>query len=127
MNENHTGFRIRQHLNRGLVLKKDTLEALRAGREQAIERQRTMHLVNADVLTWAGNAGGYFGAPQSLLQRFVLPVAVLVIGLLAINTWQQSQAVQEIEEIDAAVLTGDLPIDAYLDNGFDTWLKHSSH
>ena len=33
----------------------------------------------------------------------------------------------EIEEIDAAVLTGDLPLDAYLDKGFDAWLKPSSH
>ena len=28
---------------------------------------------------------------------------------------------------DAAVLTGDLPLDAYLDKGFDAWLKRSSH
>jgi len=25
------------------------------------------------------------------------------------------------------VLTGDLPLDAYLDKGFDAWLKRSSH
>lgn len=125
MNENHTGFRIRQHLNRGLALKKDALEVLRVGREQALDHQCAGSRV--DVLTWVGNISGNIGAPQSLLQRFVLPAAVLVIGLLAINTWQQTQAVQEIEEIDAAVLTGDLPIDAYLDNGFDAWLKHSSH
>ena len=124
MNENHTGFRIRQHLNRGLALKQETLEVLRAGREHALGRQRAETRVS--ILAWAGNAGGFFGAPQSLLQRFVLPAAVLVIGLLAINTWQQTQVVQEIEEIDAAVLTGDLPIDAYLDTGFDAWLKHSS-
>jgi hypothetical protein len=124
MNENHTGFQIRQHLNRGLVLKNDTLEGLTAGRKRALERQRSEARV--DVLAWFGNVNGYFGAPQSLLQRFVLPLGVLVIGLLAINAWQQTQAGQEIEEIDAAVLTGDLPIDAYLDNGFDAWLKHSS-
>jgi hypothetical protein len=54
-------------------------------------------------------------------------MVVLVFGLLAINTWHQSQLVQEIEEIDAGVLTGDLPLDAYLDKGFDAWLKRSSH
>lgn len=124
MNENHTGFRIRQHLNRGLALKRDTLEALRIGREHALSRQRAAARV--DTLAWAGNVSGYFAPPQSLLQRLVLPAAVLVIGLLAINTWQQTQAIQEIEEIDAAVLTGELPIDAYLDTGFDAWLKHSS-
>jgi hypothetical protein len=35
--------------------------------------------------------------------------------------------VEEIEEIDSAILTGDLPINAYLDNSFDTWLKRSQH
>jgi hypothetical protein len=124
MKENHTAYRIRQHLNHGLALENSTSELLRAGRERALERQKIASRVPETA--WAGSIHGYFEAPQSVLQRFVLPAAVLVISLLAINTWQQTQAVQEIEEIDAAVLAGDLPIDAYLDNGFDAWLKHSS-
>ena len=51
---------------------------------------------------------------------------MLILGLVAINTWQQSQMVQELVEIDSGVLTSDLPIDAYLDRGFDAWLKRSS-
>jgi len=31
---------------------------------------------------------------------------------------------QEIAETDAAILSSDLPIDAYLDRGFQVWLKH---
>jgi len=78
------------------------------------------------VLTWSDNVTGVLGGSSSLFSRFVLPTAMLVFGLVAIHTWQQSQTVQEIEEIDAAVLTSDLPIDAYLDRGFDAWLKRSS-
>jgi hypothetical protein len=52
---------------------------------------------------------------------------VLILGLLSINHWRELQVAAEIEEIDAAVLTGDLPLDAYLDKGFDAWLKHSLH
>jgi hypothetical protein len=37
--------------------------------------------------------------------------------------WQQTQRLAEIEEIDAELLTDDLPIDAYLDRGFEAWLK----
>ena len=53
-------------------------------------------------------------------------MAVLILGLIAINQWRDSQVAAEIEEIDAAVLTGDLPLDAYLDKGFDAWLRRSS-
>ena len=94
MNENHTAYRIRQHLNHGLALEKNTLELLRAGRERALDRQTLAS--RAAQPAWAGTIHGYFAAPQSVIQRFVLPVAVLVISLLAINTWQQTQAVQEI-------------------------------
>ena len=33
---------------------------------------------------------------------------------------------RDIEETDAAILTSDLPIDAYLDRGFQNWLKHGT-
>ncbi len=32
------------------------------------------------------------------------------------------QQTREIEEIDVQILTSDLPIDAYVDRGFQTWL-----
>jgi hypothetical protein len=56
----------------------------------------------------------------------VLPLLMLVLGLLASNQWYQSQLQAEIIEIDTEVLTGELPLDAYLDRGFDAWLKRSS-
>ena len=55
----------------------------------------------------------------------LLPVALLILGALTANSWYQSQRVEEIVEIDAAVLIGELPIDAYLDTGFSAWLKSS--
>ena len=125
MNENHIGYRLRQYLNQGLTLKREASERLKFGREQALQKQKAD--AYATSTAWADNVLGRLGVTQALLPRVVLPAAVLVIGLLAINTWQQTQAVLEIEEIDAAVLAGDLPIDAYLDKGFDAWLKRSSH
>jgi len=79
------------------------------------------------VLAWADNVFGRFGTPSSVVPRMLLPMAVLILGLIAVNQWRDSQTAAEIEEIDAAVLTGDLPLDAYLDKGFDAWLKRSSH
>jgi hypothetical protein len=31
-----------------------------------------------------------------------------------------------LAEVDAGLLTDELPINAYLDKGFDSWLKRSS-
>ena len=58
--------------------------------------------------------------------RIVLPLIFLILGLYASNHWYQAQLQEEIIEIDTEVLTGDLPMDAYLDKGFDLWLKRSS-
>jgi len=125
MNEQQTAYRIRQLLNRGLDLDAGILVRLKAARERALTRQRVS--APSFVLGWADNVIGRVGGPASLIPRMLLPMAVLILGLIAVNQWRDSQTAAEIEEIDAAVLTGDLPLDAYLDKGFDAWLKRSSH
>ena len=125
MNEQQTAYRIRQLLNRGLDLDAGKLARLKAARERALARQRLEAPVF--VLAWADNVLGRLGGPASIVPRMLLPTAVLILGLIAVNQWQETQVAAEIEEIDAAVLTGDLPLDAYLDKGFDAWLKRSSH
>src|SRR5262245_50442354 len=124
MNEQQTAYRIRQLLNRGLDLDAGKLARLKAARGKALARQRVESPVF--VLAWADNVMGRLGGPASLIPKVLLPMAVLIFGLIAINQWRDSQIAAEIEEIDAAVLTGDLPLDAYLDKGFDAWLKRSS-
>jgi len=125
MNEQQTAHRIKQLLNRGLDLDAGTLARLETARKQALARQRIE--APSFVLGWADNLFGRFGGPTSIIPRMLLPMAVLILGLIAVNQWRDSQTAAEIEEIDAAVLTGDLPLDAYLDKGFDAWLKRSSH
>ena len=58
--------------------------------------------------------------------RVLLPTLLLVAGLVAIYNWQQDQRAADLEELDAQLLTDDLPIDAYLDRGFEAWLKKVS-
>jgi hypothetical protein len=124
MNEQQLAYRIRQSLNQGIDLDAATLARLRASRELALARQKAPARSPAHV--WADNVTGRIPAGRSLFSRLLLPMGVMILGLLAINFWHQGQVAQEIEEIDAAVLTGDLPLDAYLDKGFDAWLKRSS-
>ncbi len=122
MNEHHLGYRVRQILNQGLALDGEKLARLKVAREQALARQR----ITAPRLAWADNLTGGLGNSASLFLRFLLSAAMPILGLVAINTWQQSQVMQELVEIDSGVLTSELPIDAYLDRGFDAWLKRSS-
>jgi predicted signal transduction protein with EAL and GGDEF domain len=56
----------------------------------------------------------------------VLPALLTVAGLVAIFTWQQDRRAADVEELDAQLLTDDLPLDAYLDKGFEAWLKKVS-
>ena len=53
----------------------------------------------------------------------VIPLAALVFGLMGIYQFEQRQQIIESAAIDAEVLTDDLPISAYLDNGFGAFLE----
>jgi hypothetical protein len=120
MNEMHFGNRIRQALNQGLRLEKNHVERLRAARERALARQRPEP---APALAWADNVLGSLGGWSGVSLRLVAPVAVLAISIAALYTWQQNRVISDFEEIDSMLLTDDLPIDAYLDRGFQSWLK----
>jgi hypothetical protein len=58
-------------------------------------------------------------------RQYLLPLALLLLGLLGIGYWQATSPPSEVIEIDAALLTDELPINAYLDSGFEAWLKRS--
>ena len=120
MNEMHFGNRIRQALNQGLRLEKNHIERLRAARERALARQRPEP---APALAWADNVLGSLGGWSGVSFRLVVPIAVLAISVAALYTWQQNRVISDFEEIDSMLLTDDLPIDAYLDRGFQSWLK----
>ena len=120
MNEPQFGDKIAHLLNQGLRLDAEQLARLRKAREQALARQRPEP---TGVLAWADNVVGDWGGWSGVSLRLLAPVLALGIALSAIYTWQQNQRAAEVEEIDALLLTSDLPIDAYLDRGFQNFLK----
>ena len=120
MNETQFGNKIRQLLNQGLSLDKGAADRLRAARGRALSRQRSQP---APALAWADNVLGSLGGWSGLSLRLLAPFVALVIGVVVIYAWQQNQRLAEIEEIDVQLLTDDLPIDAYLDRNFQSWLK----
>jgi len=120
MNEDRFGEHVRQLLNQGTDIDAATAERLRAARELALSRQRTEP---APALRWADNVLGSFGGWGGFSLRLLLPAVLLVAAVTTLYTWQQNQSALESAEIDAELLSDELPIEAYLDRGFQDWLK----
>jgi hypothetical protein len=113
-----------------------TVDRLAAARRAALARKKPEPVsvpVFAPVLAGAG-AGVVpsAGAPlphaprhRSPLRRFALawPLAALVVSLIAIAYWEDQQRTAELADIDAAMLSDDLPLNAYLDHGFNAYLS----
>ena len=130
MNEHETAKNITGYLDRGAAqLKAGTVFKLQRARERALSRlsEQPQH---APQLAMAESGGSSFGHHHRLLAdvRLWIGVLLLVGGVLGYQYWeteQQAQQARDIEETDAAILSSELPIEAYLDQGFEAWLKHS--
>jgi hypothetical protein len=123
MNEIQFGNKVRQVLNRGLGGNAEVDRRLRAARELALSRQRQERV---PAFGLADNVLGRFGSWSGLALYVVVPLVLLTLGGAGIYNWQLTQRIAELEEIDTQLLSDDLPIDAYLDRGFQNWLKKRS-
>jgi hypothetical protein len=105
-------------------LSADTRERLAHARKLALSRQQGRK-VQALVPAWAGPVSRV--TEQSVFGvRYVIPLAALILGLIGVVYVNRSNLASDIADIDAGLLTDELPINAYLDQGFDSWLKRSS-
>ena len=73
----------------------------------------------AHALAGGGTRGGSGVRRGAWLGFGVLLIAAAAFGY---QQWQIYNQTREIAEIDVEILTSDLPIDAYVDRGFQTWL-----
>jgi hypothetical protein len=116
-----------QHLDHGVDrLAPDVRERLTTARRAALSQYREQ---SAPVLglSWAGQAIGRLSANRFYEGRSLVVVATFMLALAGIAWWQVSiNPVNDIAEIDTSLLTDELPVNAYLDKGFDSWLKRSS-
>ena len=80
--------------------------------------------IQQHVLT--GSTGNWSSGSRSFWDNvgWVAPLVVLVFGLVGIAQWQQDSRINDIAELDAALLTDDVPPDAYADSGFMGFLKN---
>jgi hypothetical protein len=101
-------------------------ERLRAARVQAIAVRKPANLRFAATVSSSGSAATLtFGQDPSLWHRIAsaIPLVVLAAGLIVINVVQNDRRASEVAEVDAALLTDDLPPSAYADPGFAQFLK----
>lgn len=126
MNELNFARKIRQALDASAeTIAPHRLERLRSARERALRAQ--LQPATQSGFARVGSTAAQFMDAYAL-RRYWLPLGALVIGVAVLVQWHDAQptlTVDEAEEIDSALLTSELPINAYLDQGFDAWLKRS--
>lgn len=107
----------------------DISERLRFARSQAMGRARQAQQLPASAATAAavfagGSAAlGRGGSPWWQRAAAVLPLALLVSGLVAIDLLSQREQVLAAADIDAELLADKLPPAAYADPGFAEFLR----
>ena len=101
-----------------------TLERLRKARESALAKQRVQ---SAWAFAVSGNGAARIGVLRYFSPRYILPIAALIFVVTGMIYWQNIEHIDEVADIDAKLLSGELPIDAYLDKGLDSWLKRTSY
>lgn len=129
MNEERQAYRIRQVLNRGLQdLSPAASRRLEAARHQAVSRQKQpAPQIIAELAAHPGGAPTSSGKRDtSAFSRSILAIAALLFGMWLAFHWHSDRYVAEIEALDSALLTDDLPPEVLLDRDFLEWLKDNS-
>jgi hypothetical protein len=70
------------------------------------------------------SAGG--SSPGGRAWRWVGLVLIAAAALVGYQQWAERDELDDLEDLDAGILVSDLPIDAYLDRGFQQWLIDNS-
>jgi len=120
-------YKIRHALNENLDnLPASTTERLAAARAAALARKKADAPVRA-----AAQAGrqrpsfelrSVFAMPWLGRVAVIAPLVAMVAGLAGIYQAEHEQHAGDLAELDAAVLSDDLPLTAYTDSGFNAYL-----
>lgn len=128
MNELLLARRIKEALDADLNFGPQVTVRLAAARDRALERYRVPE--EGLAIACCTRSVPRLGKPSRAWSRLLVPLALFAAAAIALQQWQDAQqaATQsaDIEESDAALLADYLPIEAYLDRDFQSWLKRSS-
>ena len=116
-------YKVRHALNEHLdQLPAPATDRLAAARKLAMARKKAHAPVQVAQRQLAGNIGSLFSFSALGRMGVVLPLLALVAGLAGIYQYEEQQRIAELAELDAAVLSDELPLTAYLDQGFNAYL-----
>jgi len=124
MNEKDFGQKITRTLNWGLSrIEEDKLARLRAGRRKAMDAYREPVTI-LGLVTISGQTLDVSNWMRKPL--FWLPVLAISAAIITYSLNSADDVYDDVGELDAKILTGELPIDAFLDKDFASWVKESS-
>jgi len=119
-------YKVRHALNESAdKLPPSTAEKLASARKVALSRQKKESGLGVFVSLrlLAGDAGRFFSEPLAWLGRMGVMVPVIALFALMASIYQVEQEhISNTAEMDAEVLADELPLSAYLDNGFNAFL-----
>ncbi|WP_395400392.1 DUF3619 family protein [Pseudoduganella sp. UC29_106] len=122
-------YRVRHALNEKLDdLPASTTDRLAAARKAALARKKADAPARVRVTRTApAVAGGaaFFSNPFAWIKNVgvALPLLLVMGGMVGVYQFEQQQSIAELAEMDAAVLSDELPLSAYLDHGFNAYLE----
>lgn len=122
--EDELAKKVVQYLDYGVdQLEPGVRERLAAARRSALSHYREKPATVLG-LAWAGAAHWLTGHRSH--SALLIVATALVVATAGAIYWRSAGTANGLAEIDAYLLTDELPINAYLDKGFDSWLKRSS-
>ena len=118
--------KIVQHLDDGVAhLAPRIRERLLAARKAALSHYPEQP-VPALELAWVAHAVTQIRDHRFFGTRHWVAATTLLLALAGFAYWQSLGPANELADIDVGLLTDELPLNAYLDKGFDSWLKRAS-
>jgi len=125
MNDTQTAYAIVRELDAGTrELPQDITDRLATARASALDA----YSASAQAKHYPRQAAHKSSNTPSLFQRLAIagvPALTVVFGLVMIGQWSEDKRIEQLAELDAAVLLDDLPIAAYADKGFGVYLKNT--
>ena len=118
-------YKIRHALNENLdALPASTTDRLAAARALALSRKKPEAARQGQPAKRPlFDFKALFSGPALARIAVAAPMLALVIGMGGVYQYEQQQRLAAMAEVDAAVLADELPLTAYLDQGFNAYVE----
>lgn len=118
-------YQIRRALDqRNTALPTATLDRLALARKTALAHKKTAPAIVSALATNMTAGRNSFWSTPSLLTRFgaVAPLLAGLVLFIGLYQYEQQRHIDQIADLDTAVLSDELPLSAYADHGFNAFL-----